>query len=260
MPSSSSTDIMHVAITDHKIGIHTTEKQEKGAFMGLFAINNDKPTNLSKAKAYLKQYESFQANPIYLDSAFRFLQLTDNNFTAYIQYYYLRNDEKGLINFVLSTPLDTSKYNSSDLAMSYSRMGEVFVSQNLSNDAEVYFEKSVILMPYVIDYKIKYGSFLINNKRLEEAKFIFNSALSLNPTIKEVHLNLGYISLLEHNFEKADLYLKQALALDPDYVLAYENLVLLAQMQNKIEQAKVYLNKILEIAPVHKAKEILQKL
>jgi len=260
MPSSSSTDIMHVAITDHKIGIHTTEKQEKGAFMGLFAINNDKPTNLSKAKAYLKQYESFQANPIYLDSAFRFLQLTDNNFTAYIQYYYLRNDEKGLINFVLSTPLDTSKYNSSDLAMSYSRMGEVFVSQNLSNDAEVYFEKSVILMPYVIDYKTKYGSFLINNKRLEEAKFIFNSALSLNPTIKEVHLNLGYISLLEHNFEKADLYLKQALALDPDYVLAYENLVLLAQMQNKIEQAKVYLNKILEIAPAHKAKEILQKL
>jgi Tfp pilus assembly protein PilF len=84
--------------------------------------------------------------------------------------------------------------------------------------------------------------------------------LSLNPTIKEVHLNLGYISLLKHNFEKADLYLKQALALDPDYVLAYENLVLLAQMQNKIEQAKVYLNKILEIAPGHKAKEILQKL
>ena len=261
MPSSSSSDIMHVAITDHKIGIHTAEKEAKGAFMGLYAINNDKPTNLSKAKAYLKQYESFQANPIYLDSAFRFLQLTDNNFTAYIQYYYLRNDEKGLINFVLSNPLDTSKYNSSDLAMSYSRMGEVFVSQNLSNDAEVYFEKSVILMPYVIDYKIKYGSFLINNKRLEKAKFIFNSALSLNPTIKEVHLNLGYIDILIGEFEIADSRLKQAIALNPDYVLAYENLVLSAKKQNKLEDVKFYLNKILEIAPNHqKAIQLLKQL
>ena len=32
----------------------------------------------------------------------------------------------------------------------------------------------------------------------------------------------------------------------------------LAQKQNKVDQAKVYLNKILEIAPEHKAKEILQ--
>ena len=155
----------------------------------------------------------------------------------------------------------TSKYNSSDLAMSYSRIGEVFVSQNLSNDAEVYFEKSVILMPYVIDYKIKYGSFLINNKRLEKAKFIFNSALSLNPTIKEVHLNLGYIDILTGEFEIADSRLKQAIALNPDYVLAYENLVLSAKKQNKLEDVKFYLNKILEIAPNHqKAIQLLKQL
>ena len=66
------------------------------------------------------------------------------------------------------------------------------------------------------------------------------------------------IAILKGNYTKAERILKQAIALDPDYVLAYENLVLLAQMQNKIEQAKVYLNKILEIAPEHKAKEILQ--
>ena len=98
MPKSSSSDIMHIAITDHKISTHNKEKKKKGAFLGLFAINNSKPSNLSKAKAYLKRYESFEAKPIYLDSAFRFLQLTDNNFTSYIQYYYLKNDSKGLIN------------------------------------------------------------------------------------------------------------------------------------------------------------------
>jgi len=260
MPSSSSTDIMHVAITDHKIGVHTTEKREKGAFMGLFAINNAKPTNLSKAKAYLKQYESFQANPMYLDSAFHFLKKTDSYFPAFVQYYYLKNDDKGLINFVMNNEVDTTKYSNTDLAMAYSRMGEVFVRNNMSGTAEKYFEKATKLMPFVIDYKIKQGAFLIKQNQLTASKTVFRSALSMNPTIKEVHLNLGYVSLLEHDFKKADLYLKQALALDPDYVLAYENLVLSAQMQNKMKQVKVYLNKILEIAPNHKAKSILEKI
>ena len=40
MPKSSTSDIMHVSITDHKIGIHSISKKEKGEFLGLFAINN----------------------------------------------------------------------------------------------------------------------------------------------------------------------------------------------------------------------------
>ena len=260
MPKSSSTDIMHVAITDHKIGIHNDVKAEKGAFLGLIAINNAKPTNLSKAKAYLKHFESFEANPNYLDSAFYFLQKTAPYFTVYVQYFYLKQDDKGLINFVMNNEVDSTKYSNSSLAMAYSRVGEVFARNKMSSTAEKYFKKATVRMPFVIDYKIKQGAFLLKQKQLSASKIVFSDALTLNPTFKEIHLNLGYISLLEHNFEKADLYLKQALALDPDYVLAYENLVLLAQMQNKIEQAKVYLNKILEIAPAHKAKEILQKL
>ena len=260
MPSSSSTDIMHVAITDHKIGVHTTKKQKKGAFMGLFAINNEKPTNLSKAKAYLKQYESFQADPIYLDSAFYFLKRTDSSFPCFVQYYYLRDDDKGLINFLMSNEVDTTKYTNTDLAMAYSRIGEVYARNNMNSIASEYFERSTQIMPFVIDYKIKQGVFLINQNQLNASKVIFISALALNPTIKEIHLNLGYIFFLEYDFKKADFYLDQALALDPDYILAYENLALSAQMQNKIEKAKVYLNKILEIAPNHKAKVILEEI
>ena len=62
MPNSTSTDIMHVSITDHKIGIHNEFNSIKGEFIGLISINNEKPTNLSKARAYLKHYESFEAN------------------------------------------------------------------------------------------------------------------------------------------------------------------------------------------------------
>ena len=56
------TDIQHVSISDHKISIPSSIKKKKGKFLGLFAINNDFPTNLSKAKAYLKRFESFEQN------------------------------------------------------------------------------------------------------------------------------------------------------------------------------------------------------
>jgi tetratricopeptide (TPR) repeat protein len=226
----------------------------------LFAINNSNPTNLSKAKAYLKRYESFEENPIYLDSALRFLQSSSDNFTNYIQYYYLKSDEKGLINFVMSNEVDSNKYSKSDLALAYSRIAEVFVSNGINKDAEKYYKKANSLMPFVISYKIKYGSFLLKDNRIEEATYIFHQALGLNPTIKEVHLNLGYIALLNQDFISAENRLKQAIALDPDYILAYENLVLSAQMQNKIEDTKLYLHKILEIAPNHKAQLILDNL
>ena len=84
--------------------------------------------------------------------------------------------------------------------------------------------------------------------------------MSEYPLHKQALVNLGYLSILNEDFSVAENYLKQAIALDPDYLQAYENLVLLAQMQNKIEQVKAYLNKILEIAPDHKAKQLLEKL
>ena len=123
-----------------------------------------------------------------------------------------------------------------------------------------YSQLSIEQRQQKIDYQIKYGVFLLNTDKKEEAYMIFNDALKLNPTIKEIHLNLGYIALLNADFEKANSNLKKAIALDPNYLLAYENLILLAQVQNNMTDMKGYLNKILEIAPNHKAKQILQKL
>ncbi len=259
MPNSSSSDIMHVSITDHKIGVHSNSKSEKGKFLGLFAINNPNPTNLSKAKAYLKRYESFETKSIYLDSAWYFLSKSENNFTSYIQYFYLKNDYKGLIDFVMLNEINESNYVVSDLALAYSRMGEVFGKNNLDGKAQQYHRKAILLMSDVIDYKIKYGSFLFNNNKINDAEKQYLEALSLNPTIKEIHASLGLISILKENYVIAENYLKQAIALDPDYVLAYENLVFLYQKTNDSKQTKLYLRKILDIDPYHKAQQIIEK-
>ena len=69
IPKSSSSDIPYVSITDHKISVHNESKSEKGDFISLFCVNNSTPDPLSKAKAYLKHYESFDKNPLLLDSA-----------------------------------------------------------------------------------------------------------------------------------------------------------------------------------------------
>jgi tetratricopeptide (TPR) repeat protein len=260
MPKSSSSDVMHVSITDHKIAVHSNSKSEKGQFLGLFAINNPNPTNLSKAKAYLKRYESFEAKSIYLDSAWYYLKKSKDNFTSYIQYFYLKRDNKGLIDFVMSNEVNKVKYAKSDLALAYSRMGEVFGLNSLLNEAEKYHKEAVGIMSFVIDYKIKYASFLFEKNQINEAKEQYLNALNLNPTIKEIHANLGFIAILEGNYKNAESSLQQAISLDPDYILAYENLVLLSQKKNDFQATKLYLHKILEIDPQHKAKQILENL
>ena len=262
MPNSSSIDIMHVSITDHKIGVHNNNNNnnKQGKFLGLVAINNPNATNLSKAKAYLKRYESFESELVYLDSAWYYLNVSNHNFTSYIQYYYLRNDAAGLINFVMSAEWDDLKYSESDLALSYSRIAEFFGSNDLPDGARKYHKMAVDLMPFIIEYKIKYASFLFDYNKIDEAKQQYLDALELNPTVKEVHANLGLIAILNGNYIDAEINLKQAIALDPDYILAYENLVLLSQKKNDNQFTKLYLHKIVEIDPQHMAKEILDNL
>ena len=62
----------------------------------------------------------------------------------------------------MNNEVDATKYNNTDLAMAYSRMGEVYIRNNMSGTAEKYFTKATKLMPFVIDYKIKYGMDLLD--------------------------------------------------------------------------------------------------
>ncbi len=263
MPTSSSTDIMHVAITDHKIGVQTGVETKKGAFLGLVSINNTSPTNLSKAKAYLKHYESFDANPIYLDSAKYYLDKLpiEKSYPLYVQYYYLQADYKDIVSLYMQhLGIQYLEDNKSEKSLCLSRIAESFSFNDLDEQALSMFQQASKLAPYQLNYKLKLGVQLVKMKDYPYAEQVFKGILDEYPLHKEALVNLGYLSILTEDFSTAENYLNQAIALDPDYLQAYENFVFLAQIQNKIEQAKAYLNKILEIAPNHKAKDFLQKL
>ena len=248
MPKSNSVDIMHVSITDHKISIPNNNfSNYEDIFLGLKSINNSNPTNLSIAKAYLKHFESFDDNPLLLDSAIYYLNNANYDFVSKIKYYYLVKDDKSLIDFVFSNEIDSSNYSKSDLAMTYAKIGEVFSRNNLNQKSEQYFLLSMNLMPNIIEYELKYATSLIKHKKLDKALNILEISLSKNKTYKEIYLNLGYIFLLKKEYSRAEINLKKAISLDPDYIKAYENLLLLNQLTNNLDQVSFYSNKIYKL-------------
>jgi hypothetical protein len=269
MPMSSSSDIPHVTITDHKISVPNNDSiynidYNQREFLGLIAINNDSPTNLSKAKGYLKRFESFESNPLYLDSAYVFLKNSDmyEVFPYFVQYYYLKKDYFSLINYYLTIEKERlNLYSSEELSLAYSRVADAYSNNGLVDEAIILFNQAAELSPFILDYKLKLAVLLINSNRFSDAENVFHELLSLNPERKEVYLNYGYLNILRMQFDKAEENLKRAVKLDPDYLLAYENLALLYIKKNNLFLARKNLEVILKLNPnAKKAKQMLNKI
>ena len=98
MPKSGSIDIPHVTVHDHYIRKPITKKDKEGikTFIGLYAINENNPSYITKARAYLNQYEKFDNQSYYLDSASTYLRdKTETeikaNFEPLVQLYFIKN-------------------------------------------------------------------------------------------------------------------------------------------------------------------------
>ena len=260
MPKSSSIDIPHVTITDHKIGIHDSKDYNKGDFLGLFCINNETPSDLSKAKAYLKQYESFAENPIYLDSAKLYLSKVKDNeesFDAFIEYYYLKKEFNSLINYAVQFNVQDISI-SEESPLSFARIGESFSILDLPSESIKYYRLARKHASSNLEYRLKLGVLYMKLNKVDSAQIIFNKIILDYPYYKEALVNLAYIDILEKKYIDAEIKLNRAIKLDPDYLLAYENMIILYLAQNNSSLAKKYLNKILEIYPSYKIPRALQ--
>lgn len=263
MPKSSSIDIPHISITDHKIGVHKKYKtQEIREFLGLFSINNSNPTNLSKAKAYLKRFEAFEQNPIYLDSAKMYLDKlnTKEAYNAFIQYHYLKSDYQSIINYAMQFE-EHAFTPSQDLALTFSRIAESYSLFEMYEESIGYYKKAINLAPYKLQFQLKIGAIYTKLRKFDLATEYFENIINMHPYQKEAYSNLGYLSIQNQQYLLAERYLKQAINLDPDYIKAYENISLLYLHTEKNDSARMYLSKILEIAPNNNsAKQILKQL
>ncbi len=237
MPSSGSIDIPHVTVHDHYIRkpITKKEKDKIKEFIGLYAINEKDPSAKTKARAYIQQFEKFEQNKAYLDSAKKYLSSKtkediQNNLHDLIQLSFMIQDFKQILNYLAqigedncSSRLKNLSYDNKDAWACY-HIAEAFLNIGEQKKALTWFDKACKLANYNLDLRIKYGTALAQNNFMKEAEEQFLFVIKENPKKASAYTNLGYLKLMQGKGNEAIMNYNKALALEPDSEPALLNL------------------------------------
>lgn len=260
MPNSGSIDIPHVSVHDHYIRkpISKTEKNKIKEFIGLFAINEKNPSAITKARAYLQQYEKFEQEKYYLDSAKFYLadntkHDVESNIHELVQLHFMIGDFRKIMdyaillneNYVLNDLIKTKSYDNKDAWLAY-RIGEAYYNSGKIKQALPWFDKACQLANYNLDFKIKYGTALAQVNMVGQAVVQFENVLKENPKNISALTNLGYTYVLRNDLTAALRYYNTALALDPDYEPLLLNVAGYYTLNKNKAKAIEFLNTILK--------------
>jgi Tfp pilus assembly protein PilF len=263
MPRSGSIDIPHVTVHDHYIRKPSTksEKEKVKQFMGLFAINDKQPDSLTRAKAYINQFEKFDQKTEYLDSAKKYLSvqntnLLNKNLDALVQLHFLKQDYASVFTIinklgseqVLKNRLNKQSY-SNDNAWTCYRIAESYLNLNNSKQALLFHKKAVELAPFVPDFRDKLANCYAINGDVKNAEIQFEKTLKEYPKHISALTNYGYLSLTIGNMQKAEQLYNQAIKLDPDFEPLLMNLAGLKNFKGDTKGAVELLKKILKRNP-----------
>ena len=272
MSNSTTIDIPHVTITDHKISIQNDEViLDTGLvkeFLGLECINNQDPSIESVIQAYLQQYERFEQYDYYLDSAFKYLNKIDINHKnhLYMSIYlaFLQEDYRQIIERVNSIGfvdlfeyhLQDKDYSNKDAWTSY-RIGEAFFKQGDSKNALKFYQHAVTLAPYNLEFRNKYGNSLFFNQKIDFAIDEFEFILSEDNNFISAYTNLGFVYFSIGNLEDALSYYNYALELNPYHEKTLLNMASLYYYTDDVNVSIDYLNKVLHLYPGNQEAESL---
>ncbi len=263
LPVSSTMDIPHVTIHDHRIQIpiEKTEVESIKRFIGLECMTTKNPSALLMAQGYLAMYESFTSKSFLLDSAFYFLQKEKVKNTllfkkTFVQYYFLKRD-------FVSEIILAQKFSSNDSLDAWTnyRIGEAYLHKQQSKTAEEFFTKAVKQKPEELQFINKLGVSQLTNGKQDEAKSSFEKIISLQPKYAPALSNLAYIYMLRADWKYSLQLVNNALSLDPDYVEALMNKAAILISTDKKSEAKKIIQQVLIIEPENeKAKMALQEM
>lgn len=275
MPNSGSTDIPHVSVHDHYIKkpISNKEKASIKEFLGLIAVNEKNPDNHSKVKAYINQYEKFEKNTYYLDSALKLIPLhlkeTKKTYlNELVQLYFIQKEYGKIIQLVtelqpetlINTILNKQSYSNTHAWTLY-RIAESFVNKYQLTSAELFFKASVKLAPYQLDFRIKYATNLAQNKKVKNAIEELEFVIAENPKMVSAYTNLGYLYLVEGNISKCEQLYLQGEKLDPDNIPLLMNIGALYVNLKQSKKALNYFEHVLSINNQNAiAKEMIRNL
>ena len=275
MPRSGSIDIPHVSVHDHYIRkpMKKEEIEKVKEFIGLCAINEKNPSNAVKAKAYIQQYDKFEYNPVFLDSAKFYLpdKTTadiQQNFESLIHLYFIKLDYSKIISYVnrlgkdnvLNTILVKKSWDNADAWTLY-RIGEAYYNLGNSSDSYSFYKKADGLAPFNPEFKNKLGATLMAQKNIPQAIVVFEAVLKEDPKFVSAISNLGYANLVSGDAIKAEALYNRALKLDPDYEPLLMNVAGLDIYKKDYKGAEKTLKEVLAKNPKNEqAKQILKQL
>jgi tetratricopeptide (TPR) repeat protein len=230
MPLSGSIDIPHVTVHDHYIRkpITKKEKDKIREFIGLYAINEKDPSDKTKARAYIQQYEKFDQNKAYLDSARKYLsdrtpEDIESNLHELIQLSFMTQDFKKIIDHVVTigadkcySKLSKVSFDNKDAWAAYHIGDAYYFTDKNKVKAIKWYEKACALAKYDLDFRIKYGTCLAQLNKINEAEEQFKFVIKENPKKAQGYTNLGFLKFSQGKTGEALVNYTKAYALDPD--------------------------------------------
>jgi Flp pilus assembly protein TadD len=275
MPRSGSIDIPHVSIHDHYIRkpVKKEEVEKIKKFIGLYAINEKNPSNELKAKAYIQQYDKFDYNAAFLDSASHYLPdktITDiqSNFENLVHLCFIKQKYTKILSYVnkvgkadlLKTKLQAKSWSNEDAWTSY-RIGEAYYHINNLEDAFLFYANATTLSPYNPEFKNKLGSVYMSQRKIKDAITVFESVLKENPKNIQAITNLGYAYLISGNANEAERLYNTGSKTDPDYEPLLMNRTGLYIFKKQYTEARILLLTVIKKNPGNQqAKNILEQL
>jgi tetratricopeptide (TPR) repeat protein len=260
MPNSGSSDIPHVSIHDHFIRKKISNEQQKKLrnFLGLKAINNSHPPAITIAKAYLNQFEKFDPQTYYLDSAMKYLGKIDDaeKFHAYVQLLFNQKNFAAINDLLLSTGIDSvlkKICNQTSLdnkeAWTCYRAGEALSAIGNYQLAKTFLEQCVRLAPHHPEFRNKLGVCELQLGNHFAARKIFTSIIIDYPIDAKAYTNSGYLDALENDFLSAEKNYLKALTIDPDNSTTLINYGGLKILTEKFLEGSTFLANALKTDP-----------
>jgi tetratricopeptide (TPR) repeat protein len=273
MPLSGSTDIPHVSVHDHYIRkpITKKEKDKIKTFVGLFSINEKHPDALTKVKAYIDQYDKFDQQPAYLDSAANLLgnkKEIKKNIYALLQLNFIRQNFREILSLIkilgeqkcYDSLFVKQSYENKDAWAAY-RIAEAYHNSGNEQQAMKWFQKAVNLAPYNLDFRNKLGSILAATNNINAATEQFDFIMKENPKFVPAYSNLGYIKLTQGFPAEALRLYTIGKKLDPDNESLLLNLAGYYLFMKDKASAKKYLEAIIKRNPKNqRALQAMQQL
>ena len=218
MPKSGTEDIPHVSIHDHFIRKPITKSDAvSGPLIGLYCINNDKPTRESTIAAYLSYYEKFEAKELCLIEARKLLD-KKLNVPLEIHYWYLKGQPKKVLEY--SRKGDQQNFEAWD----FYRIGQSYLNISQWLKAEKYIKQAIELSPSNFEFIYKLSVAKHNlGKRFEEEQLL-KSVIQLNSNHTYALNSLGYLYFKAGELDKAKVYYKRCLIVNPDFMPVLKNL------------------------------------